>query len=199
MTDEEYNRAISFFDVSFQFFSLVQNSLEESISQGNKWFLTSDEEIDFEKFLSKTKWSDHQIIIPILFNFYHGLELLLKGLLQFDPSFELKAKHSIEGLSARFIKDNSSEIELCNFLKKYTYIGKLPKLLKDFLVRNDLTINKLYEALRYPTDPNFSQNRKYLCIKNKGEEGVLFYKGLLADIENARIATVSFGRANKPT
>ena len=199
MTDEEYQKAVSFLSVSFQFFSLVQNSLEETISQGNKWFLISDEEIKLEEYASKTKWSDHQIIIPLLFNFYHGLELFLKGLLQLDPTFELKAKHSIEGLSARFIKNNPSEKELCDFLKKYTYLGKIPRLLKDFLFDNNLSVNKLYEALRYPTDQSFSKTRKYMCIKYKEEDGIQFFEELLCDIKKARIFAVSYGRANKPT
>lgn len=199
MTNEEYHKAISFFLVSFQFFSLVQNSLKEIISQGNKWLLVSDDEIEFEKYASETRWSDHQVIIPLLFNFYHGLELFLKGLLQFDPTFELKAKHSIEGLSARFIKDNPSHKELCSFLKKYTNMGKLPELLKDFLSQNNLSINKLYEALRYPTDPSFNQIRDYFNIKYKEEEGFHFFEELLCDIEKARIAAVSYGRANEPT
>ena len=84
MNDEEYQKAISFLTLSFQFFSLVQNSLKETISQGNAWILTSDSELDFEEYAEETKWSDHQIIIPLLFNFYHGLELFLKGLLKFS-------------------------------------------------------------------------------------------------------------------
>jgi hypothetical protein len=198
MSEEKYQKAISFFAISFQFFSLVQNSLKETISHGNDWILTSDDEIDFEQYAQETKWSDHQIIIPLLFNFYHGLELFLKSLLQFDPTFKLKAQHSIESLSARFIKDNPSERELCNFLKKYTHLGELPEMLKKFLTTNNLTINKLYESLRYPTDPSFTQIREYLCIKYKGKEGIIFFEELLCDIEKARIAAVLYGRNNKP-
>jgi hypothetical protein len=167
MKKEDYVKALSFFTVSFQFFSLVQNALKETINQGNEWIVISEKEISLEDYADKTSWSDHQIIIPILFNFYHGLELFLKGLLQFDPNFELKAKHSIEGLSSKFIKDNPKENDLCNFLKKYTYMGQLPKILKDFLTDNNLTINQLYEALRYPTDPLFATIRSYLHVKYK--------------------------------
>ena len=141
MNKEEYIKALSFFTVSFQFFSLVQNVLKETINQGNEWIVISEKEISFDGYANKTSWSDHQVIIPILFNFYHGLELFLKGLLQFDPEFELKAQHSIEGLSARFIKDNKKEKELCDFLKKYTHLGQLPTILREFLSNNNLTIN----------------------------------------------------------
>ena len=198
MKKEDYIKVLSFFTVSFQFFSLVQNALKETINQGNKWVLISDKEISFEEYADKTSWSDHQVIIPILFNFYHGLELFIKSLLQFDPHFELKAKHSIEGLSSKFLKDNPKEKDLCNFLKKYTHIGQLPKILKDFLIDNNLTINKLYEALRYPTDPSFSIIRSYLPVKYKGEEGIEFFKSLLCDIEQARKAAVAYGRSFEP-
>jgi len=68
MNKEEYIKVLSFFTVSFQFFSLVQNVLKETIDQGNEWIVTSEEEISFEEYADKTSWSDHQIIIPILFN-----------------------------------------------------------------------------------------------------------------------------------
>ena len=160
--------------------------------------LVSEKEISFDDYGKKTSWSDHQIIIPLLFNFYHGLELFLKGLLQFEPAFKLKAKHSIEGLSSKFIKDNSKEKELCDFLKKYTHLGQLPQILKEFLTDNKLTINQLYETLRYPTDPSFSKIRSYLPIKYKGKEGVDFFKNLLSDIEEARKAAVAYGRKYEP-
>lgn len=198
MKKEDYIKAISFFTVSFQFFSLVQNALKETIDQGNEWIVSSEKEISFESYADKTSWSDHQVIIPILFIFYHGLELFLKALLQFDPHFELKAKHSIEGLSSRFIKDNPKEKGLCNFFKKYTHMDQLPKILRDFLSDNNLTINQLYEALRYPTDPSFATIRSYLSVKYKGEEGIEFFKILLCDIEKARKAAVSYGRSFEP-
>ena len=187
--------ALSFFSISFQFFSLVQNSLNEAINQGNQWVITSEKEIQFDDYEKKTSWSDHQIIIPVLFNFYHGLELFLKGLLQFDPNFELKAKHSIEALSSKFIKDNSSEKILCAFLRKYTHRGQLPEILKNFLDKNNISVNQLYEALRYPTDPSFATIRTYLQIKYRGEDGINFFKELVQDIEEARIAAVKYGRS----
>ena len=198
MKKEDYIKVLSFFTVSFQFFSLVQNALKETINQGNEWIVISGKEISFEDYADKTSWSDHQVIIPILFNFYHGLEIFLKGLLQFDPNFELNPKHSIEGLSSNFIKNNPKEVVLCNFLKKYTHLGQLPSILKSFLDENKLTINQLYEALRYPTDTSFANIKSYLSLKYKGEEGIEFFKNLLRDIEEARKAAVTYGRSYEP-
>ncbi|MDQ7075608.1 MAG: hypothetical protein Q9O24_10765 [Gammaproteobacteria bacterium] len=87
MKKEEYVTAISFLTISLQFFSLVQNSLQEIILSKNEWIVVSDDEATIEEYEKKTAWSDHQVIIPVLFNFYHGLELFLKGLMQFDNSF----------------------------------------------------------------------------------------------------------------
>lgn len=198
MEKDDYSMTLSFFSISFQFFSLVENSLFETINQGNKWIITSEKEIRFDEYAKETSWSDHQIIIPVLFNFYHGLELFLKGLLQFDSDFELKAKHSIEGLRSKFIKNNPSEKNLCNFLKKYTHRGHLPEILKNFLDKNNISINQLYEALRYPTDSSFATLRSYLQVKYKGEDGINFFKELVQDIQKARKSAVKYGRSFEP-
>ena len=119
-------------------------------------------------------------------------------MLQFDSDFELKAKHSIEGLSSQFIKRHPKETILCEFLKKYAHLGKLPDILKTFLSKNKLTINQLYEALRYPTDPSFTDTRSYLSIKYRGKEGIAFFETLVTDIGEARKAAVVYGRSLEP-
>lgn len=197
MKKEDYISALSFLTISFQFFSLVQNSVAEIVKSENKWIILSPTETPIDEYLEQTTWSDHQVIIPILFNFYHGLELFLKGLMQFDSDFTLKAKHSIEGLGAEFIKNNPEEKVLCYFLKKYTHLGKLPTILKAFLDDNKLTVNKLYESLRYPTDSTFTDIRGYLALKYQDNESIPFFEELIDDINNARQSAVEYGRSFK--
>lgn len=56
--------------------------------QGNKKLIMSlydpneTDEQSRQNYYQKTKWNDFNIGVPILFNFYHGLELCMKGLLQ---------------------------------------------------------------------------------------------------------------------
>jgi DNA-binding phage protein len=195
ITQEEYTKSLAFWNVALQFFTLVQNSVEETIKQGNEWtIVTTNKELTSEEYNDMTRWSDHQIIIPLLFNFYHGVEILVKGFLNLVPGFELKPKHSLEHLCSVFIKNFPKETELCNFLKEYIHAGKLPTLLSDFIKENGLTIDQLYEALRYPTDPSFTTIRSYLDLKYKGEEGLEFFKKLCDDIEIVRKAAVKLGR-----
>ncbi len=66
------------------YFQLTRNCLEELIKSGNSNYLRtnfdeniSKEDSDFA-LKERTKWSDYNVIQPILFNFYHSLELLMK-------------------------------------------------------------------------------------------------------------------------
>ena len=77
---EKFNLARHFLTLSETYFFLVRNVLEENVKQGNLHLVTLDKEISEEEYDEMTKWSDFNIF-PILFNFYHGLELLMKGFL----------------------------------------------------------------------------------------------------------------------
>ena len=82
---------------SYNFWTLTRNSIEEMERQGNKNYVVSEysesvtEKESWQIFELQTKWNDQNIGIPILFNFYHGLELYMKGLLEMKKiSFEKK-------------------------------------------------------------------------------------------------------------
>jgi hypothetical protein len=64
---------------------LTINSIEELEKQGNKNLLFFDgnlsEDESWLKYDQQTNWNDNNIAIPVLFNFYHGIELVLKGLI----------------------------------------------------------------------------------------------------------------------
>lgn len=71
-------------DLARQYFNVVRNSLEFAINSGNKWAITgkadATEEEMHDRFRKATEWSDFSILIPLLYNFYHGIELLMKQL-----------------------------------------------------------------------------------------------------------------------
>ena len=75
----------SYINLGYNFLQVVVNSIEEMEKQSNanvifSYSYDSDEQgwLDYEK---KTRWNDNNIGIPILFNFFHGVELVLKGLI----------------------------------------------------------------------------------------------------------------------
>ena len=75
------DKALGFWRVGIQYLHLVQAVSNETHRQGNAHLVMSDETITTGKYMEETKWSDHNLVIPLLFNFYHGLETILKGFL----------------------------------------------------------------------------------------------------------------------
>jgi hypothetical protein len=190
-----YESALSFWKVGLQYFMLVENVTQEVEAAGNKLAVVSDQNLSPQEYVEKTRWSDFRIVIPTLFCFYHGLELLLKGFLMLEPSCNLKAEHRTQRLCSHFIKYYPESKKLGDFFRRYSEVNSLPGFLKDFVQKNSLSINELYEALRYPTDRTFSQLREYISLQYKGMNGIAFFTELRDDIETARKEIVQLGRS----
>ena len=67
----------------------------------------TDEE-SHESYYQKTKWNDFNIGVPILFNFYHGLELCMKGLLQEINKLPTNKTHGLTDYY-NLIQENETE------------------------------------------------------------------------------------------
>jgi hypothetical protein len=81
MRNSEFDEALGYWTVGIQYLHLVETVANETIQQGNQFVVVSDDEISLERYASETKWSDHSLVVPLLFDFYHGIEVLLKGFL----------------------------------------------------------------------------------------------------------------------
>lgn len=120
--------------------------------QGNKSIIFSDQESDEEKswnaYIDKTKWNDFNIGVPVLFNFYHGLELFMKGLLQeLNPDVRV-TNHKLTELELK-LKSAIPEIpeSLLNILNIHLS-SRSP--FHNFFQTNKLGVDKFYELLKYP-------------------------------------------------
>ena len=185
-TKMQYDKALSFWTVSFEYLMLVENVAREIAAQGNNWIIVDDYPIEEAEYEERTRWSDHCIIIPLLFNLYHGIELLAKGFLLADGC--MRAGHKLLKLRQLFSEKYPDERELNSFFAKYTDPQSMSPILKEFLDSNHLGFQDLYEALRYPSDPNFNAFNSYINLKYKGKDGIEFFNGLQQDIISARIA-----------
>ena len=187
--------------MSFQYLSLVESVARETVAQGNPHIIitdyATDGEFTWDLYDEKTRWSDHKLIIPTLFCFYHAIELLLKGFLLLQDG--AKAEHKLEQQRIEFAQIFSEEAVISEFLTKYIDVKQLPPLLASFMKKNNVTINNFYEALRYPTDRHFQRTKEYLDLKYRGEDGLRFFKELIGDIRSLRVAAVRLGRSFEPT
>lgn len=183
MEENKFAVGLAFLTLSNKYLLLVRNILDENIKQGNLWMITGENEISLQDYDEKTKWSDFNIIIPTLFNFYHGIELLLKGFLILK--INLKFDHKITNLFGAFKDQYIESDNISDILKKYidSQDSSMPEILKSSIQNNDKTIDDLYEFLRYPASKNIMKIHNYFDLKYKDIDGVNFFSNLKNDTD----------------
>jgi len=177
---------LHFLTLSEKYLRLVENVLGESIRQQNKHIIVKDAkdgELSWDVYEAETKWSDFNVLIPVLFNFYHGIELLLKGHLCLTDNHDLQARHNAQELLEDFKKQFINEERIAGVLDKYLNGASMPDLLTRCLRDNNMKIKDLYIFLRYPTDRNFQTIFDYINLKYNSSEAIEFFKEMVSDID----------------
>ena len=191
MCKTECDEALGYWTIGIQYLHIVESVARETIQQNNKWTVVADEDISWEKYDSQTKWSDHNLIIPLLFDFYHGVEVLLKGFL--IAKAELKNRNHklsslLEGFDKLFPNHNLSTL-----LSRYIVQAELPEPLASFCSQSSISIDEYYQALKYPESTN-GKIYRHSPLKYKSDAGAPFFSNLINDIIQIRLDTVSLGR-----
>ncbi len=195
--DEHEEKALSFFDIGFQYLDLCQKVALEISRAGNVWFMVQDG-ADFEKldkeYDEATYWSDHKLAIPLLFNLYHGIELIIKGLLSLSKA-EPK-NHKLSALLAEAKKEHGETEFICH-IEKYLIKEKLPEILNVFFDGSGIDVDEWYQALKYPES---TKGKKYqhFPLKYQEEEGALFCAELHENVSLLRVSFVKYIRSNYP-
>ena len=103
---------------------MVMNTLEMAIEGGNPSVIVSDIYFTNQAFNNKIKYCDYSIIYPLLFLFYHWMELVLKGFLIVlvkenpktkKPDVEKIAHHNVIKLLKQFKENYSTEKDIIIF------------------------------------------------------------------------------------
>ena len=112
--------------------------------------MISDTPIFEDEYKRATRWTDFNTMVPTLFIFYHGCELLLKAILTLR-GIEFEAKHDLKSFVARLPSTNIG-YPVVPIVLKYIENGQdRPAFLKHFFFGNILSsTNLLYQALRRP-------------------------------------------------
>lgn len=181
---------------------MVMNTLEMAIAGGNPSAIVSDICITNQAFNNKIKYCDYSIIYPLLFLFYHWMELVLKGflivLVKENPKtkktdVEKIAHHNVIKLLKRFKENYSNEKDIINFFEKYTKKNNMPSFLKVFFNENKLSVKNYHGFFRYPLDKNFNIRYDYSSIKYTNRKGLTFFKELLEDIDRFLTPIIKLG------
>ncbi len=139
----------AFIGLGYNFLQLTINSIEELEKQGNKNLLFFDgnlsEDESWLKYDLQTNWNDNNIAIPVLFNFYHGIELVLKGLI-LKCGGEIQKVHNLSLFLENLKKSpNPPNLELLNHFEQI-----LSYDLNSFFSSNNKTADDFFELLKYP-------------------------------------------------
>jgi hypothetical protein len=204
MTREQENhvKCLSFWTMAFSYLKLTQSSLEETIKRNNRWVIFSSSPLAELEYEEATKWSDFRIVISVLFNFYHGLELLLKGfVLAKSANKQHTPNHNICDLIADFKNLYPTSRSLIIIFDKYISDPPEATILRDFCNDNKIDVNKFYENLRYPSNRAMDKMFTHFCLKyrERDDESLLFFKGLVNDITQIFAESVPLGRSFEPT
>lgn len=168
----------SYITLGYNFLQLTINSIDEMEKQGNHHTIISDgnssEQESWANYEEKTKWNDNNIAIPVLFNFYHGVELVLKGLNLICGSNELKHNHKL--------REHIKSLSLCSNPPDAILIAFFDDLLKydpnGFFKENKSNSNQFHILFRYPEKfvKKNTQDVISSMLKSQKEVGLAAFK-----------------------
>lgn len=183
-------KELSYWQIGIQYLHLAQHGAGLIVENGNKMVVFSDKEITEEIYEKETRWADHNIALPLLFNFYHGLEVLLKGFL-LAKGMNINHSHKLSELLHLF-EEKFGTNEMSNTILNYVEQDKLKEPLYAFFKKSSVTTDQFYQAMKYPESTK-GNAFKYEELVEKGAEGVWFYKAFMKDIGLIRREAVKLG------
>jgi len=178
--------------LSLQFLRITENCCAELVARDNTLTVASDmaKPFDLEAFEEVTGWSDHKIAIPILFNFFHGIELTLKGFLAHVNA--TAASHKLTQLLAEF-KQIYGDSDLAKLLDQHVTGIDVKTPLGAFLNRNQVTIDGWYQTLKYP-ETTKGIVVAHTDLQYKGSDGVSFWQDIGCTARDIRLSCLALAR-----
>lgn len=167
------------------FWQLTANVSGELVERGNPsslfyegWDWPADGEFE-----EVTKWSDLNIAQPVLFNFYHGVELSLKALLV-AKDVSIQTNHRLSGLLEE-VQNHYDENAANEFYSKYIVQERLPDILSAFCNETGMTMDLYFQSLKYPTSTK-NQKFNHAVLRCNVKKGIQLFSDIKKDIENFR-------------
>jgi HEPN domain len=182
---------LSYWRLSLQFWDLFQAAVEEMKAQGNAHVLVTNTAQSTQQYNAATKWSDFNLAVALLFNLYHGLELILKGFCH-AGSTEPPKHHKLSEL-LRLFENQHPQTPISQQFKAFIEPPE-GSLLHGFFELNGLQIDSWYEALKYPQLKG-GQLVSHASLEYKRADGLQAWTDLSESVENLRRSIVSYARS----
>lgn len=183
--------SLGYWTLGAQFLRLAHESCSEIVNSGNKHLVASNVPMPSDQYDQATRWSDHSVGTAVLFNFFHGIELILKGFL--SAKGVLKQHHRLTELLEDFevsFPDTDLAREIWNALPAPCTCTPISR----FLDSNSIEIDNWYEALKYPE----SRGRKqfsHIDLKYGGSTTIPFWNDIRELSLEIRVRAVALSRS----
>jgi len=185
MDDLQRNKSYDWFKVAMQYL-IATEFLLDIICKNKNEHLYFGKQISDKFSNKKLESNDLGFFCPVMFNFYHSLEVIYKGLASLHGK-NVKRIHILSNLFFRGVqKINTISNEDKKMLYCYadTIKNKFPDF-NDWLVSNKLTIDNFYEFLKYPESKNGTRFLEFNFL-GKEKNTLPFYKNLRKDVITIR-------------
>lgn len=179
------DRKLNFLGLSSTYWNLVSASIEEMIETNNSHGGTIHPSENGEAlFKENTKWNSSNIGIPIIYNFYHGFELFIKGI---GLDFIEKNEHDLNPIIPQ-IKEKYQIASLHQLIDKYyTTLESNPfqkffKIYKPSCVHLTLRFSESKKSKMYDTSSLYTQWKEGESIFDMGKYDLEKFQEIYDDI-----------------
>ena len=182
----------NYIGLSYQFLNLAKEAINEMEKQDNRTLILSDakenKDDSWSEYENNTRWNDMNVGVPILFNFYHGLELMMKGL-TFEVSKDVKLDHNIESIYKNLasMPDGISN-ELISLFSKYI-VDDSP--FHQFFKDNKSSPKDFFNVLKYPESKNKTRF-SFSTIRGNEDNGLKRFIEIRNDVINIRTEIINW-------
>jgi hypothetical protein len=183
--------ALPHFLLSSHFLRLAENASARLVGTHNSLWVVSGKDISPEEYFRKTKCSDHSVGVAILFNFYHGIELVLKAALV--QRGEKKLVHTLTALLDRF-EQHYPDSDLIKSLSPHVRTVDPGSPVGRFLASNNVPIDTWYQAFKYPSLKSGKQLTHW-TLQYGGGGTVAYWRGIKSSASKIRKQAVALWRA----
>ena len=185
------DQPLAFLTVACYFLRLAEGACDLLARNANRLTVVSSSPITPASYSRSTRWSDHSVGVAILFNYFHGIELLLKGFLAISGT--PPGHHKLSQLLADFDKSFSTT-DLGATLARVVCNTGLQSPLGQFFSANSINIDSWYEALKYPTSKK-GKPFSHAKLKYGGHDTVKFWKSVGRSAASLRKQSVALARS----
>ena len=182
---------LSFWTLGAQFLRLAHESSAEIVKADNTTGVLSNAPLTPDQYDQIARWSDRTVGTAVLFSYFHGIELVLKGSLADNRT--KKKHHRLSLLLSDFeqaFPNTELGMAICRALPTPSPASPMSR----FLASNSIQIDDWYDALKYPESKS-EKAYSHIDLKYGGTETLPFWGEIYSSSAEIPAQAVALSRA----